>query len=198
MPQPIKPFTKLTDDRIEKICQLIEGGNYIHVACAAVGVTRAAYYKWKAEGNALVELYPDIDPREHDERPEMFSHFQWQLFKFIYAVEAAEARAESYAVLTIKRQMPDQWTAAMTWLERRHPDRWRKRQTIEGVTGNSMSIDEQAMIEDPAALHLLHQALGQLAAGDADIVDGELVEIGPGEDLDLPAEGQKKAADEPE
>lgn len=91
--------SKLTPEVQEKIVNLIKVGNYAETAARAAGISKTTYYNWMA-----------------DDRP--------QYVEFRDAVETAEAEAESHAVAVVRRAMPDQWTAAMTYLERRYPDRW--------------------------------------------------------------------------
>ena len=46
------------------------------------------------------------------------------------AVKDAQARAEVYAVTIIHQAMPENWAAAMTFLERTHPDRWGRKDVL--------------------------------------------------------------------
>jgi hypothetical protein len=50
---------------------------------------------------------------------------------FHEAVLRAEADAEVHAVAVIRKAMTKDWRAAGHFLERRHPDRWRRRESIE-------------------------------------------------------------------
>ncbi len=171
------PQGKLNEPLIDQLVQLIEAGNYIQVAAAAVGINPKTYYDWKRRGEKvrhhLEETEQEMDPAQYgdDLLPANVTPADWMSYKMLCRVEEAEARAEAFAVLAVKKQMPEQWTAAMTYLERRHPTRWRRRQTIEAVDAGQGGIDEQALIEDPAAVELLHNALERLA-----VTEGEVVE----------------------
>lgn len=175
----------LTDDMIAQIATYVEAGNYLSIACAAIGVHRTTFNHWRHLGERvaarLERTGQDADPDEYpvDILPADVEPYEWQCYKLFWVLETAEAKSEATAVLLIRKQMPQQWTAAMTYLERRFPDRWRKRQTFEQVQIDGGSIDEQKVIEDPEAVELLHDALERIQAGetlelegDSKIVDG--------------------------
>ena len=105
--------TKLTPDVQERIVQALRAGNYADAAVRSAGIATSTFYRWLERGE--------------DETTGIYREFR-------DAVRLAEAEAEVHAVAVIRRAMPDDWRAAMTYLERRHPDRWRRRQTTE-VTG---------------------------------------------------------------
>lgn len=162
----------LDDEVIDRIVQMVEMGNYINVACAAVGVHRQTYTAWRQAGEAvsahLDATQQEIDPEQYGDNvlPANVTPPDWQCYKLFWRLEQSEAIAESVAVLAIRKHFPDQWTAAMTFLERRFPQRWRKQQTFETINLESPGIDEQALISDPEAVRLMHDALQRLARGD--------------------------------
>jgi hypothetical protein len=92
---------------MKRICELINAGNYIEVACASVGIGKTTYYKWLELAEAREGLYRE----------------------FRDAVEAASAKAEVAAVKQIRAEnTPEQ----MRWfLERRFPERWGRAQPRE-------------------------------------------------------------------
>jgi transposase len=51
--------TKLTPELQEKIIKYIKGGNYIVIACQAVGISEVTYYDWIKKGEAGREPYAD-------------------------------------------------------------------------------------------------------------------------------------------
>jgi len=63
--------------------------------------------------------------------------------RFREAVLRAEAEAEVYAVAIIRRAMGDDWRAAVAYLERRHPTRWRTRHQTELVGRDGGPIQTQ-------------------------------------------------------
>lgn len=64
--------------------------------------------------------------------------------------------------------MPDQWTAAMTFLERRFPGRWKRKEQIDigDADAGGTGIDETALLADPEAVRLVHAALERVAKGE--------------------------------
>lgn len=163
----------LTEELQEKICQLVAVGNYMDTAAAACGITDRTVYAWLRRGQDYIERHgedPDTwPPREADDECD-FAHF-------LRAVTKANAEAEAYAVTTVRKAMPQQWQAAMTFLERRYPNKWRRRVAVD--SGDDVSerqrIDEARMLEDPEAVGLLHDALAKVASGEIEIEDAEVV-----------------------
>ncbi|KKM67802.1 hypothetical protein LCGC14_1467370, partial [marine sediment metagenome] len=96
--------TKLTNELAEKICGYIAQGNYASVACHAVGISPDTMMLWKRNAEQGVEPY----------------------LSFLLALKDAEAQAEVRLVGLVGEiaTSEKQWAAAMTLLERRHPQRW--------------------------------------------------------------------------
>jgi len=157
---------QLSVELADRIVEYVKAGNYVYIACTAAGVHKSTYYQWLQTGHALIEAWDvDIDELlQTGDLPEGLTYNDLLRMYLAREVVKAEAEAEAYAVLIVRKHMPDQWTAAMTYLERRFPDRWRKRQTIENQqTGTSTALDEQALIQDPEAVRLLHEALEKVS-----------------------------------
>ena len=102
--------SKLTPELTERICDFIRKGNYISTACQIVGIHKATYYNWLEQGETDIEA--GIDSMYAD---------------FVKAVKKAEADAEEELVKMVRNAAPKNWIAGMTLLERRHPDRWGRR-----------------------------------------------------------------------
>jgi transposase len=177
--------TKLTDELIDKVRQLVMAGNYVEVACAASGITQSSYYRWIREGKALEEAWGE-DPEYW---PSTLSERDVQSWKFYQSMKQATAEAEAYAVTTVRAAMPKNWQAAMTYLERRFPGRWKRRDEVSvsnpfDVQGEvNASADEAALLDDPEASRLMHQALGRMAQRELEapsvegtIEDAEVIE----------------------
>jgi transposase len=113
--------TKLTDAVTERIVQAIRAGNYPEPAARAAGISASTYYRWIARGQ--------------QERSGVFRDFA-------EAVARAEGESEVHAVAVIRRAMTEDWRAALAYVERRHPERWRRQQTTELVT---RPADEQTL-----------------------------------------------------
>ena len=105
--------TKLTPELSLAFRQCLEDGNHRGTACGAVGLAESTLYRWLARGEQEQEgIYHD----------------------FRIGVEKAEALAEVRAVGTLQDAALEDWRAALAYLERRFPARWRTQQRME-LTG---------------------------------------------------------------
>lgn len=105
--------TKLDPERQERIVDAIRAGSYAEPACRAAGIAESTFYRWLQRGEAEDRgIYAD----------------------FVQAVRCAEAEAEVHAIELVRAQMPEDWRAAIAFLERRFPSRWR-RQTSAEISG---------------------------------------------------------------
>ena len=102
--------TKLTPEICQRIVTAIRAGNYAEPAARSAGISPATYYRWLRRGQkAPSGIYRD----------------------FCEEVRRAESDAEVHAVAVIRRAMSGDWRAAAHYLERRYPDRWRRRESLE-------------------------------------------------------------------
>ena len=104
--RPVGRRSKLTPKTQDKIVSAIRAGNYAVVAAEYAGISESSFYAWLQRG------------RERGTGP---------YAEFLEAVKEAEREAEVRAVAMIQKQMPENWTAAMTFLERKFPQRWGRR-----------------------------------------------------------------------
>lgn len=112
---------KLTPELQEKIVTAVREGNYAQVAAQAAGIGETTFYRWMQTGErASSGIYRE----------------------FREAIKAAEAEGEMTAVVAVRSGFGDDWKAAMTYLERRHPERWRKRDEIAhtGKDGGPLAL----------------------------------------------------------
>jgi transposase len=82
---------------------MLRAGNYINVACMAVGVSKATLYNWLGR-----------------DEPEYRA--------FAERIDKARAEGEARHVALIAKAAADDWRASAWLLERQHPDRWGKPQ----------------------------------------------------------------------
>lgn len=117
--------TKLTPELQAKICEYLATGCYVCTACDLCGIGERTYYDWMARAEAGEEPYS----------------------QFAQAIKDAEARAEARAVALVQKAMVDDWKAAMTWMERKFPDRWSRneRREISGPGGGP--VEQQIVFE---------------------------------------------------
>lgn len=100
--------TKLTPERAEKIISLIRAGNYRNVASVASGVAIETFCSWMRKGKkAKSGIY----------------------YQFMQAIQKAESESEARNVIAIQKD--DSWQAKMTFLERKWPERWGRRDRTE-------------------------------------------------------------------
>jgi predicted transcriptional regulator len=136
--------TKLTPEVAERIVNAIRAGNYAEQAARAAGISPATYYRWLKRGER------EAGGIYHD---------------FYEAVRSAEAEAEVYAVAIIRKAMGDDWRAAAHYLERRHPQRWRRHETREH-TGEARVTTEH--LADPKTREELREIARRITGAGPD------------------------------
>jgi hypothetical protein len=110
---------KFTSRRKIAILRKMREGHYAKTAAETSGITEQTLYNWLKKGD---------DPERYPEYA-----------AFLEAYRKAEAVAEGRAIKAIQDAFPGDWRAAMTYLERRHPGRWAKRQNVD-VTSKEQPI----------------------------------------------------------
>jgi transposase-like protein len=129
--------SKLTPELQEKIVRVIRAGNYAYIAAEYAGIGQSTFYRWLEQGEAQT-TGPYRDFRE--------------------AVKAAEREAEIRAVATVQQHMGKSWQAAMTYLERKFPQRWGRRLDVT-TDGNPITrvefviVDPETGEEEPCRQH---------------------------------------------
>jgi transposase len=105
MARPVKLTTHLK----EQIALAIRTGNYIEVAAAFAGVSKDTLYRWLRQGQKA---------RSGPYR------------EFSDAVERAMAESEIRDVAIIGKAAEESWQAAAWRLERKHPERWGRKDKV--------------------------------------------------------------------
>ena len=129
--------TKCTPELTEKICEYLASGCYVCTACQAVGISETTLGNWRARAAEGEEPY----------------------VTFVGATKEAEAKAELRALALVQKAMPENWAAAMTWMERKFPARWSRgeRREVTGAGGG------------PVAHSIIFEVVcGEEAAGEPD------------------------------
>ena len=117
--------TKLTPETQEKIITAIRAGNYANVAAQYAGIHESTFYDWIVRGEAAKGgIYAE----------------------FAEAVKKAEADAEARHVLNITNASKKEWTASAWYLERKHSDRWGRKERRE-ITGPGGKPVELSLVE---------------------------------------------------
>jgi len=132
--RPLGRPSKLTPERQERLFEAIRAGNYYEAACGYANISSHTFSDWMRKGR-------------HDEEsgdPES------KYADFRRGVLMAEQEAEANLVAQWRAHTPDDWKAAATFLERRHPERWsrRDRTTLEhtGKGGRPLAIEHKFTI----------------------------------------------------
>ena len=113
--------TKLTPEVQEKIVSAIRAGNYAYVAAEYAGIASGTFYNWLQRGNGAKQgIYRE----------------------FLEAVKRAESEAEVRAVAIIQKHMDSNWQAAMTYLERKYPDRWGRKDRLRVDINPKEALEE--------------------------------------------------------
>jgi hypothetical protein len=94
-------------ETLREFLTAIEAGNYLDTSCDLAGISRETYRQWTKRAEAGEAPYTTL----------------------VGAVKRASSRAEALAVQRVRQagEDPRFWAAEMTYLERRHPEKWGRR-----------------------------------------------------------------------
>ena len=116
------PAAKITEEITGCIVDALGAGHYREVACKLAGIDRKTLLNWLKRGE-----------RERS-----------GVYRDLYlAVEQAEAKAEVFHLKNIETASTKSWFASAWFLERKHPERWGKR---EAPPANDGPRDEVVVI----------------------------------------------------
>jgi hypothetical protein len=131
------PSSLYNERRHQVIVQAVRNGNYRTTAAGLAGISYDTLKRWIYDG------------RNH---PEQYPHYE----KLVEDIEFAEAEVEAELVGVVRQhalsETPGSWTAAMTFLERRHPDRFGRRDTtvVEGGKEPIKSLQATVLVDESA------------------------------------------------
>lgn len=129
------PPLKINDSMIEKLSLAVSKGNYLSTACQLANIDNSTIFRW-------IKIAED----------DIASERETIYTKLYYSLKRAEADAEQRLVEVVREaaEVKRDWLPAMTFLERRHPDRWgRKDRTQIDVTEHKqIVITEVEVIKD--------------------------------------------------
>lgn len=116
----------------ERIPELVEMGNYLEDAAAAVGVGGRSAERWMEIGRAIAEEFgPDAEEAEIPRERRIF-------WRFWHAVTRAREAASVRLLRTVERAAPTDWRAAAWILERTRADRFGRLERLH-VGGDRLS-----------------------------------------------------------
>lgn len=97
-------------------------GNYLETSAILAGVHKNTVYNWLKDGHKAAAL---------QEKGKQLDDYQSKCLDFLGVIKKAEAEAERLALVTLSAMAGEAWQSIAWRLERRHPDRWGRRQAIE-------------------------------------------------------------------
>ncbi len=135
---------KLNDGMITALSDVIAKGNYAVTACQLCNIDEATLWLWGKQGKA------DIDAG----RETIYS-------KLVLSLKRAEAKAEAKLVQVVREsaEVKRDWIPAMTMLERRHPDRWGRKDRL------AVDVKKEERIQ-----------ITQVTVTRPEIIEGEVIE----------------------
>ncbi len=98
--------SKLTPEVTKRLTEAIRAGNYYEAACGYAGIGYSTFRAWMVRGEEAKS---------------------GKYREFMESIKKAEQEAEVRMVAMWQKHMPDNWQAIATFLERRYPDRWGRR-----------------------------------------------------------------------
>jgi len=107
--------SKLTREVAVAVLDVLAAGNYREAACQFAGITPKTFRNWLDRAEA-----PDADPA---------------YVEFAQLVARAESKGEIEAVANVRAagKDPRYWAADMTFLERRYPERWGRKDRVHST-----------------------------------------------------------------
>ena len=107
--------TKLTPELQTQILNAIKAGNYDYIACMYAGIHKSTFYRWMLKGEkARKGLYKE----------------------FCDSIKKANAQSEIGAVAFVRSAMQNDWRAAITYLERKLPYMWARKEKLDITSDN--------------------------------------------------------------
>jgi transposase-like protein len=140
--------TKLDAQVTSALTTAIRAGNYTETAARHAGIAPSTFYEWMQRGEQRDAKGEPVHP---------------QFAEFREAVKKAEADAEAYAVGQVRLAMQDSWQAAMTYLERRHPERWGRRTVLEHTGPGGGAVEAKVDVTDERTRELAHELVARRA-----------------------------------
>ena len=132
---------KLTEEIIEKLCDLIRKGAYIETAVAYCGICKDTFYRWLKEGARTKEdnLFKKLTDALWVAQAESEMRDLYIIDKAAQGSPDILARDEHGNLLLDSNGypmiqeygMPPNWKAAAWRLERRHPNHWGRKSQIQ-------------------------------------------------------------------
>ena len=109
-----------------------------------MGISEKTYYRWVQRGTKA--LWLEEKGKKVPESEKIYRNLR-------NAIKKAIAEAEIRNILIVQKAGEKNWQAAMTWLERKYPQRWARRDKLEVKT--KKTIESKQFIEISKKVELL-------------------------------------------
>ena len=164
--------TLLTSKLIEQVAGLVGKGNYISTACQIVGIGERTYYDWleraskdESEESIYSQFSQAIKRAESDAEARRVERIEQAGIGGGLIRRRTTTTKDGTEILDEQYAQPN-WLADMTHLERRHPDRWGRKDRTR------VDINEKKSITITHVEVVLNQGDSQ-----APVIEGESREI---------------------
>lgn len=141
--------SKITPELQAELIKWLNAGNYIETAAHLAGVSKQTVYAWLKKGQ---------------------KQSRGQFRDFLDAVKKAEAGAEARLLLLVEKAAAKNWQAAAWRLERKHPERWGRKDTFTGKLDHNhkgkVAHDVRHGLSDDAVAEIRAKVLGIPIASD--------------------------------
>ena len=166
----------ITLEIVNALASLIAAGNYNNTAASIVGISEATFYNWMEQGHKdeqdgidslYLHLVESTKRAEADAEAEMVARVRAAAMP---GVKKKVIKTDSKGNVTEEiHETGGDWLAAATHLERRHPDRWGRKDRTR------VDINEKKTIRIEFVETVLNQGNGP------PVIEGESREIKDGE-----------------
>ena len=125
--------TKLTQDKIDEICNWLKLGYYQEDAATMAGISTSTDYDWMKKGDEAQKDLESGDPSslpalEEDSEVEVINMYS----EFSDSIKRARAEAEGAHIRNIRKAADNgTWQASAWFLERSFAQKWGKRSTMD-------------------------------------------------------------------
>lgn len=164
--------TKLTPELQEKICGYIAAGNYLITACNAVDINPETYRRWlewadkesKDGGGIYHGFYVAIKKAEAEREAVIVQRL---LDASMPGERKRVVKTDAEGKETIEvTETGGEWLAAATFLERRHPERWGRKDR------STLVVEETKQIIITTVEVVKDYGQGQVIEGEGKEIDG--------------------------
>lgn len=140
---------------VNRLLDAVRAGNYYEAACGYAGIDYSTFRKWVVRGEEADEL--DQEGAEIPEAEQVY-------LSFFESLKRAENEAEARVVALWQRQIPNDWKAAATFLERRYASRWGRVDRLNAQIQHAGDVGLNVVIDTGS---------GTLTGDYADILGGD-------------------------